>query len=74
MADPYDMPDFPEGSKPEPPPAMMANMTLREYFAGQAMAGYLAAFVKAHHRLPDTYELAEEVVEYADALIAELAK
>lgn len=45
-----------------------AGMTLRQYYAGQALAGMLAAF-----RSEPEYA-APKAVQYADALIAELEK
>lgn len=45
------------------------GMTLRDYFAAQAMAGILAKYTS-----PATSDLAKWAVGYADALIKELAK
>jgi hypothetical protein len=47
---------------------LTGGMTLREYFAGQALVGLLAS---GHSR---PAEVAEGACQYADALLAELAK
>lgn len=50
------------------------GMTLRDYFAAQAMVGILATYANpATTKLPDDNRLAKWSVEYADALIRELA-
>lgn len=50
------------------------GMTLRDYFAAQAMVGILATYANpATTKLPDANRLAKWSVEYADALIGELA-
>jgi hypothetical protein len=48
------------------------GMTLRQYFAGQAMMGYLASCEGNELAIADI--MAKYSVEYADALIAELSK
>lgn len=54
------------------PTIYMPGMSLRDYFAGQALIGLLA-FPHSHRDTRiDTF--AENAVAYADALIAELAK
>jgi hypothetical protein len=48
-----------------------AGMSLRAYFAGQALAGYCAS-PYANHR--NAHDAAPYLCELADALIAELSK
>lgn len=47
------------------------GMTLRDYFAGQALAGYLAAGLTKD---PKPWDAAKVAYGYADAMIAERAK
>lgn len=52
------------------------GMTLRDYFAGQALVGLLAGERAAgsyHERMVDS-DTAERAYEFADAMIAERAK
>jgi hypothetical protein len=60
--------DLPAGSWPMYPAGGFIGLTKREYFAGQALAGYLAT----SHQV--TSVVAKACVDYADALLAELAK
>ena len=48
------------------------GMSLRDYFAGQALAGLLT--LSAHPQAPRTPDLVKVCVETADALIEELNK
>ena len=50
------------------------GLTKREYFAGLAMQGLVAAPVNISRRFIIPDEAAERALEYADALLAELAK
>jgi hypothetical protein len=43
-------------------------MTLRDWFAGQALAGILASYAGAP-RLPDGWDLAEKAYAAADAML-----
>lgn len=51
-----------------------AGMTLRQYYAGQAMAGMLAADAPDYQYHNDKKGLAINAIAAADALIAELEK
>lgn len=53
-------------------PCFNEGMTLRDWFAGQALAGLVASSVKAGEGAIKL--LPKACVEFADALIAELAK
>lgn len=54
------------------PHELPTGMTLRQYYAGQAMMGYLASCEGNELAIADI--MAKYSVEYADALIAELSK
>ena len=56
--------------KPTPVPVPLPSMTLRQYFAGQAMVGLFSGPPWAH----TSAETAQMAVERADALIAELER
>lgn len=68
-----------EPEKPYNPPAFPAcneanvngtmGMTLRDYFAGQALAGIISAHASADDDLPDDEEAATWSYEYADAML-----
>lgn len=68
-------PAFPFSIHPEhgygPGESINQGMSLREYYAGQAMAGLLAS---DDVTTPDHDWIAGQAVEQADALIAELNK
>lgn len=49
-----------------------AGLTKREYFAGLAMQGLLAADAKYNGKTNDRESLAVDAIAFADALIAEL--
>ena len=49
------------------------GLTVREYFAAQALIGYLALYA-GDRPLPRADEVARASVDYADALIAALSK
>jgi hypothetical protein len=51
-----------------------SEMSVREWFAGQALAGLLAAHAGAMITLPRPDNAAADAVEFADALIAQLRK
>lgn len=51
-----------------------AGMTFREWLAGQAMVGIIAAHAGEGVALPRGEVVAQHAVGYADALLAELAK
>lgn len=60
-----------EGGYAFPVPEYSPGMTLRDWFAGQALAGYLAAY--AHPQAIDTpmpLKAARCTYEYADAMLA----
>lgn len=70
------MPDVPIDYKPEPPP-----LTLRDYFAMQALVGVLVARATLMHAegcetVSDMSQesIAEEAYELADAMLEERAK
>lgn len=46
------------------------GMSLRDYFAGQALQGLLAS-TDAHSALPDAGPLAKHAYRFADAMLAE---
>jgi hypothetical protein len=50
------------------------GMHMRQWFAGQALAGYLAAFAGDDIPLPAPEDAARAAFEYADAMLAESAK
>jgi hypothetical protein len=50
------------------------GMTLRDYFAGQALAGFLAAHAGQGVSLPEDDWSATRAYEIADAMLAERAK
>ncbi len=47
------------------------GMSLRDYFAGQALAGILAAYSGTQECLPTDAKAAGWAYEYADAMLAE---
>lgn len=49
------------------------GMSLRDYFAGQALAGFLASF-GGHTDAPPGEPAARRAFQYADAMLAERAK
>lgn len=51
----------------------VGGMTLRQYYAGLAMQGFIAAYA-GDNRTPNPIHAASEAVEYADSLIAALEK
>jgi hypothetical protein len=57
-------------------PAIPAQpgMTLRDYFAAQALTGYIAAFSGPHCNFPAADAAATRAYKYADAMIAERNK
>jgi len=50
------------------------GMSLRAWLAGQALTGYLASYSSPDVLLPSNEQAARHCVEYADAVIAELAE
>lgn len=54
--------------------ASQEGMTLRQWFAGKALAGYLAYSPTLTNGDPEPEKAARVAVEYADALLAELKK
>ncbi len=50
------------------------GLTKREYIAARVMVGWLAAHADPEVTIPDSEEVARDVVEYTDALLAELSK
>jgi len=59
------------------PPGMtvdMMGMTLRDWFAGQALAGFIAAHAENETPLPASKAAASHAYSYADAMIAERHK
>lgn len=46
-----------------------AGMSLRDWFAGQAMVGYLAAHADPEVRLPESRRMAQHCWQYADAML-----
>lgn len=50
------------------------GLTKREYFAGLALQGMLAVYAGNDVNLPNIDAAAKQSIEYADALLAELAK
>lgn len=58
-------------------PAFPEGISLRDWFAGQALAGRVAAVVAAvivDHGQVDPIKLAQRCYEYADAMLAARAK
>lgn len=53
---------------------LSTGMTLRDYFAGQALAGMLAAAFPGEPPFLECTYVAHKVYEYADAVLAERAK
>lgn len=51
-----------------------ANMSLRQYYAGQSLIGYLAMYSGDGIQAPAPEDAAKRCVAYADALIAALEK
>jgi len=51
-------------------PSVDLGMSLRDWFAGQALAG--TSLLQAYHNRPDL--LAQHAYEYADAMLAEREK
>lgn len=64
---------FPVGYHPEGNDADQAGMSLRDYFAGQALAGLLACpiYKVRNHDLSDAANLS---YRYADAMLAQWEK
>lgn len=58
------------GSEPSNPPW---GLTVRDWFAGQAITGWLAQFPEAHDSGNQTY-VAEYAYKIADAMLAERSK
>ena len=55
--------------------ACFKGMTLRDYFAGQALAGYIAHLgAQGHAASRFTEECAMEAYRFADAMLAERSK
>jgi hypothetical protein len=52
--------------------AVHDGMTLRDYFAGQALAGLCAYGIPGEHHTPEA--TAEDAYAYADAMLAEREK
>jgi hypothetical protein len=50
------------------------GMTLRDYLAGQALTGILAAHAGEGVALPSANDAAEDAYEYADAMLAHRRK
>lgn len=50
------------------------GMWLRDWFAGQALAGYLTLYAGEAMPIPDPEEVAVNSYRYADAMLAERAK
>lgn len=55
-------------------PTAFSGMTMRQYYAGQALQGYLASMEPGPLRKEFLQGWAEDCVNMADALIAELSK
>lgn len=56
------------------PPTDYGNgMTLRDWFAGQALGGFLAAFAGDGVQFPADRNAAKNAYDYADAMLAERA-
>ena len=53
--------------------SLMAGMTLRDYFAGQALAGMMANSAEVVYYKPPS-DVANVCYQFADAMIAERAK
>ncbi len=51
---------------PSPPNSLVPGMTLRDYFAGQALAGFTAKFGNSG----EPVDFAVDAYKFADALIA----
>ncbi len=56
---------------PRPDPLGMEEMTLRDFFAAQALAGILASYTRGP--LPTEDEAAEQSYHYADAMLRQRA-
>jgi len=56
--------------------ARLGGMTLRDWFAGQALAGELAAQTEQSGQWTETYfpKLAEQMFQIADAMLKERSK
>lgn len=69
---------FPEtrygGNTDRRPVDTTPGMTLRDYFAAQALTGCLANIDRSHANLPTNKELADEAYALADAMLAERGK
>jgi hypothetical protein len=52
---------------------VFSGMTLRDWFAGQALAGFLASYSGENVTLPRTADAAERAYDYADAMLRERA-
>lgn len=50
------------------------GMSLRDYFAGQIIAGFFGDRTIGFYRLEDRQKLAQSAYEVADAMLAERAK
>jgi hypothetical protein len=46
------------------------GMSLRDWFAGQALAGFLASYAVPEVPMPEPGATAEKAYEYADAMLA----
>jgi len=51
-----------------------SGMTLRDWFAGQALAGIFAYYADADARRPKDMELAEDMYRIADAMLEQRNK
>lgn len=58
----------------EQPIGCSEGMSLRDYFAGQALAGHLASFSGENVGCPPAERSAQWAYEYADAMLAEREK
>lgn len=68
-------PAFPETSYYDDKPiGMVSGMSLRDWFAGQALAGLLAMCAGPHINTADVKETAAYAYDHADAMIAEREK
>lgn len=65
-------PAFPRDGHPDKNDFPQSGMTLRDYFAGQALAGWLASFGPDHEvpAGPSTRIVACQMYDLADAMIA----
>ena len=57
---------------PYNPESSLCGLTIRDYFAGQALAGYMLNFAASH--IGDTDNAAKYLYRIADAMIAERKK